>query len=69
MFDLDRFKAQCSTAVTERGALPAVREVVARAVQDPGAVLKALGEPGRSEVQTLFRRAISQSSMSSGDPA
>src|SRR5262245_19497132 len=55
MFDLDRFKAQCSAAVTERGALQAVREVVARAVQDPGAVLKALGEPGRSEVQTLHR--------------
>jgi len=55
MFDLDRFKAQCSAAVTERGALQAVREVVARAVQDPGAVLKALGEPSRSEVQTLHR--------------
>ena len=55
MFDLDRFKAQCSAALTERGALQAVRDVVARAVQDPGPVLKALGEPGRSEVQTLHR--------------
>jgi predicted metal-dependent enzyme (double-stranded beta helix superfamily) len=55
MFDLDRFKAECSAVVTERAALQAVREVVARAVEDPKAVLKALGEPVRSEVQTLHR--------------
>ena len=55
MFDLDRFKAECSAVVTERVALQAVREVVARAVEDPKAVLKALGEPVRSEVQTLHR--------------
>ena len=55
MFDLDRFKAECSAAVTERAALQAVREVVARAVEDPEAVLKALREPVRSEVQTLHR--------------
>ncbi len=55
MFDLDRFKAECSAAVTERAALQAVREVVARAVEDPKAVLKALREPVRSEVQTLHR--------------
>ena len=40
MFDLDRFKAECSAAVTERAALQAVREVVARAVEDPKAVLR-----------------------------
>ena len=55
MFDLDGFKAECSAAVTERAALQAVREVVARAVEDPKAVLKALREPVRSEVQTLHR--------------
>ena len=31
MFDLDRFKAECSAAVTERAALQAVREVEAEA--------------------------------------
>ena len=31
-----------------------VREVVARAVSDPAAVLKGLGEPKRSEVQKLY---------------
>jgi predicted metal-dependent enzyme (double-stranded beta helix superfamily) len=55
MFDLDRFKADCCAAVAERTALQAIREVVARAVGDPAAVLKAVGEPVRSEVQTLHR--------------
>src|SRR5919204_4128150 len=55
MFDLDRFKAECSAAVTDRAALSAIREVVARAVEDPATVLKAVGEPVRSEVQTLHR--------------
>jgi len=32
-----------------------VRELVERAVSDPSAVLKALGEPKRSEMQTLYR--------------
>ncbi len=55
MFDLDRFKAECSAAVTGPAALQAVRDVVARAVEDPETVLRALGEPVRSEVQTLHR--------------
>jgi predicted metal-dependent enzyme (double-stranded beta helix superfamily) len=57
MFDLDRFKADCSAAATERAALQAIREIVARAVEVPTAVLKALGEPARSEVQTLHSSA------------
>ena len=32
-----------------------MRELVERAVSDPSAVLKALGEPKRSEMQTLYR--------------
>lgn len=55
MFDLDRFKADCRAAVAERTALQAIRDIVARAVEDPAAVLKAVGEPVRSEVQTLHR--------------
>jgi predicted metal-dependent enzyme (double-stranded beta helix superfamily) len=40
------------------GAGPqAIREIVARAVADPGAVLKALGEPKRAEVHALSRAA------------
>jgi len=54
MFDLDRFRADCAS-VTQGQQLPALREVVARAVEDPRAVLRALGEPVRAEVQTLHR--------------
>src|SRR2546425_9908757 len=57
MFSFEQFKAECTAAVTERAALQAVREVVARAVGDPKEVLKALGERVRSEVQTLHRSA------------
>ena len=55
MFDLDRFKANCSAAVAETSAVQAIREIVSRAVADPGAVQKAIGEPHRAEVQILHR--------------
>ena len=55
MFDLDRFKGECSAAVAGGAGQQAIREIVARAVEAPGAVLKALGEPRRAEVQTLHR--------------
>jgi len=57
MFELDRFKADCSAAVGETAAAQAVREIVALAVADHGAVQKALGEPRRAEVQILHRSA------------
>jgi predicted metal-dependent enzyme (double-stranded beta helix superfamily) len=57
MFDLERFKADCCAAITEGPALQAIREVVAHAIEDQKAVLKALGEPARAEVQTLHRSA------------
>ena len=57
MFDLDRFKADCSAAVGETAAVQAVREIVGRAVADPGAVQKVIGEPRRAEVQILHRSA------------
>jgi predicted metal-dependent enzyme (double-stranded beta helix superfamily) len=57
MFDLDRFKADCCAALRDRSALLAVREVVARAVEVPEAVMKALGEPRRAEVHSLHRSA------------
>lgn len=57
MYDLDRFKTDCRTAVAEGAGPQAIREIVARAVESPGEVLKALGEPGRSEVHTLHRSA------------
>lgn len=42
-------------ALKEDASHHAVREVVSRAVSDPAAVLKALGEPKRGEMQTLYR--------------
>ncbi|MGC8477949.1 MAG: hypothetical protein ACP5NP_16485 [Acetobacteraceae bacterium] len=53
MFDQDRFVAECKTAVAE--GLPVVRELVARAVADPGSVLAGLGEPTRAGIYPLFR--------------
>lgn len=55
MFDLDRFIADCKAAVVADPTHKAAREVVARAVSDPAAVLKGLGEPTRAVVQTLYR--------------
>jgi predicted metal-dependent enzyme (double-stranded beta helix superfamily) len=55
MFDLDRFNAECLVAAAQPAALQVARDVVARAVDDPAAVLRALGAPGRAEVQTLHR--------------
>ena|SRR5215203_3887977 len=55
MFDLDRFTAECRAALAEdKGGHRAVREVVARAVSEPGGVLADLGEPRRGEVQKLY---------------
>jgi predicted metal-dependent enzyme (double-stranded beta helix superfamily) len=55
MFSLDQFVADCRAAVKEDPSHKSVREVVARAVSDPRAVLTALGEPQRGEMQTLYR--------------
>jgi predicted metal-dependent enzyme (double-stranded beta helix superfamily) len=46
MFDLDAFVAGCRTALGEAQPLLAVKEIVERAVADPGAVAKALPDKG-----------------------
>jgi hypothetical protein len=53
-FELDRFISDCRAAHEEDGSHKLVREVVARAVSDPTAVLKGLGAPKRGEVQKLY---------------
>jgi predicted metal-dependent enzyme (double-stranded beta helix superfamily) len=55
VFDLDRFIADCRDAVAEDLSHKAAREVLARAVSDPAAVLAGLGEPQRAEVEPLYR--------------
>ncbi len=55
MFELEQFVADCRAALKEDSSHKLVREVLARAVSEPGAVLKAVGEPHRAEMQTLYR--------------
>jgi hypothetical protein len=45
MFEVDQFVADCRAAFAEDQTHRAVGEVLARAVSDPAAVLKGLGEP------------------------
>jgi len=53
MFDLDRFVADCRAALAEDSSHKSVRETVARAVAEPAAVLKALGDPVRGTIERL----------------
>ncbi len=55
MFDRDRFIAECQEAVAADPSHRLVREVVARAVSDPAAVIRVLGEPARAGIEVLFR--------------
>jgi predicted metal-dependent enzyme (double-stranded beta helix superfamily) len=55
MFDLARFTSECVAAASGGAGQQAVREIVARAVEVPHAVLESLGEPRRAEVKTLHR--------------
>ena len=52
-FDLQRFIAECRSALREDKPEHAMRDVAARAVAEPAALLKALGEPRRAEIQRL----------------
>jgi predicted metal-dependent enzyme (double-stranded beta helix superfamily) len=54
MFDVERFIADCRAALVEDATHKSVREIVARAVSNPEAVIKSLGEPQRSEVQKIY---------------
>ena len=53
MFDRDQFIADCRAAIAADPSHKAVREVVARAVSDPAAVLKGLGAPTKGGVQKI----------------
>lgn len=54
MFDVERFIADCDSAVVD-GGQDAVREVLARAIADPGGIVAVLGEPRRAELKVLHR--------------
>ena len=55
MFVLDRFIEDCRQAVAQDSSHKSVRDVVERAVSDPGAVFGALGEPTRAGSTVLYR--------------
>ena len=55
MFDKERFIEDCRAAARGTDAQAAIREIVARAVSEPNAVIRGLGEPTRSGVETLYR--------------
>jgi predicted metal-dependent enzyme (double-stranded beta helix superfamily) len=54
MFILENFVTECRTALEADPSHRLVREAVARAVSNPAAVLKGLGEPRRAEIQKLY---------------
>jgi predicted metal-dependent enzyme (double-stranded beta helix superfamily) len=54
MFDLDQFIADCRAALTEKSTRE-ISEVVRRAVSEPSAILKAIGEPNRAGLHCLHR--------------
>jgi len=54
MFEPERFVSDCRTAFAQDPTHKTVREVLARAVSTPMAVLKGLGEPKRAEIKELF---------------
>jgi predicted metal-dependent enzyme (double-stranded beta helix superfamily) len=55
MFDLDQFIADCRLALAADKSHKLVREVVARSVAEPAAIIKVLGEPSRGELKALYR--------------
>ncbi|HKU72233.1 MAG TPA: cysteine dioxygenase family protein [Burkholderiales bacterium] len=55
MFDKERFVQDCRAALKERDAHAAVRELVRKAVSDPAGLMKAIGEPERAGVNTLYK--------------
>jgi predicted metal-dependent enzyme (double-stranded beta helix superfamily) len=54
MFDTERFIEDCKSAIAGSDSQKAVREVMARAMSDPAAVLKGLGAPTKSEIRKLY---------------
>ncbi len=55
MFDLEAFIADCRAALAADQSHRHVRDVVARAVSDPSAVLRELGEPKRAGLHKLYQ--------------
>jgi len=57
VFDLEQFIADCRAAVSLDPTHKSVREIVARAVSEPAAVIAQVGVPARAGVQSLYNSA------------
>src|SRR5882724_13536654 len=55
MFDLFQFVADCREAMVSDKSQKYLREVIARAVSEPTAVIAALGEPERAGLHKLYQ--------------
>ena len=55
MFTKERFIEECCETVKQRDPQAAMRELVARAVSEPAQIVRELGEPKRSGVETIYR--------------
>ena len=66
MFDLDQFIADCRAAVAEDPSHKLVREIVERAVAEPGSVIKGLGERNSAMSTRSIAATTSRSSTWSG---
>ena len=55
MFQKERFIEDCRAALKEDDTHAAIRELVTAAVKTPGAIIRALGEPKRAGVETIYR--------------
>jgi predicted metal-dependent enzyme (double-stranded beta helix superfamily) len=55
MFDIERFVADCRTALKVRSPQSAIKEIVACAMSNPGDVEKALGTPHEAKFVTLHQ--------------
>jgi predicted metal-dependent enzyme (double-stranded beta helix superfamily) len=55
MFQKERFIEDCRAALAEREAQAAIRELMARAVSEPGQIVKDLGEPTVSGVNVIHK--------------
>ncbi|MCU1452817.1 MAG: hypothetical protein JWN46_963 [Acidimicrobiales bacterium] len=55
MFAVDEFVAECRSALAESHPSLAVKELVERAVSDPGAIDAALGRPQAGDLRCLYQ--------------
>ena len=55
MFEKERFIENCRAALKERKTQAAICELVARAVSEPAYIVRALGEPQRAGIETIYK--------------